>query len=198
MSSYHCSYTPGATGIKPCDHSDERRLAVLGRHTYNERKLSSYYTIPIIDVKYPDHGQHLLTGDNESHDFVMFVLKTPAKFSDKVGSICLPEQDADFGGQQAIAAGWGRTAAPEVSSLQSPVLKSGRLTVTKKKYRHYKMFGTLLERKNGIYQDACSGDSGKIRCVAQKCSSFFRWPINVLEPNYIIIRPDRYSSGNGV
>ena len=172
MSSYHCSHAPGTTGIKPCDHSDETRLAVLGRHTYNERKLSSYYTIPIIDVKYPDHGQHILTGDPESHDFAMFVLKTPAKFSEKVGSICLPEQDADFGGKPAIAAGWGRTAAPEVSSLQSPVLKSVRLTVSKKKFHNYKMIGTLLEKKNGVYQDACSGDSGKIHCdpeVLNKC-----------------------------
>eukprot|EP00091_Calanus_sinicus_P023412 TRINITY_DN7896_c0_g1_i1.p1 TRINITY_DN7896_c0_g1~~TRINITY_DN7896_c0_g1_i1.p1 ORF type:complete len:133 (-),score=4.40 TRINITY_DN7896_c0_g1_i1:89-487(-) len=65
-----------------------------------------------------------------------------------------------FGGEPAIAAGWGRTAAPSVYKSQSPVLKSVTLTVAKKKYKHYKMFGTLLEKINGVYQDACSGDSG--------------------------------------
>ena len=92
---------------------------------------------------------------------VMFVLKTPAKFSMNIHSICLPRQDEEFDGLTAVAAGWGRTAAPDVSRVQSPVLKEVNLTVSNKRYEHYKMLGTELKKINGLYQDACSGDSGE-------------------------------------
>ena len=120
--------------------------------------ISSYYTIPIIKVKYPPH--QTLNNDPQSHDFAMLILKEAAKFSVNIHPICLPKQDEEFTGESAIAAGWGRTAAPQ-DSVFSHELKSVRLIVSEKTYRHYKMFGTELHKKNGVYQDPCSGDSGK-------------------------------------
>ena len=35
-----------------------------------------------------------------------------------------------------------------------------KLTVSKYKFKHYKMLGTELKRKDGVPQDPCSGDSG--------------------------------------
>ena len=144
----------------PCDHSDGGRLAVLGRHTFKLSKLERYYTIPIIDVKYPPH--QFLTNDNLSHDFAMLVLKEPAKWSQNIHPICLPQQDEEFGGETATAAGWGRTAPKEISEDQSTKLKSVNLIVSDKKYKHTKMFGTELSTQKDEYKDACSGDSGQL------------------------------------
>ena len=43
---------------------------------------------------------------------------------------------------------------------QSVLLKRVNLKVSKKKFKHTKMFGTNLEFKRGEWQDPCSGDSG--------------------------------------
>ena len=90
----------------------------------------------------------------------MVILKRPAVWSDNVRPICLPPEKKEYGGKTAIAAGWGRTDNPEISTSQSPVLKSLKLTVDKKKFTKYKMFGTKTLKKDGVYQDPCSGDSG--------------------------------------
>ena len=162
LSAYHCTYNhKNDTGDVPCDHSDGTRLAVLGLHTFTTRNLHSYYTIPIIDVKYPPN-QKLDKSDDNSHDLAMLILKEPAVFSQNVRPICLPNPNEDFSEQKATAAGWGRTATPDVSKRQSKVLKSVKLTVSTKKYKHEKMFGTRLLKVQNEYQDPCSGDSGII------------------------------------
>ena len=46
------------------------------------------------------------------------------------------------------------------TKAQSAMLKRVDLTVSTHKFKHYKMFGTLTEKKDGDYQDPCSGDSG--------------------------------------
>ena len=43
---------------------------------------------------------------------------------------------------------------------QSAELKRVSLRVSMKNFRHFRMFGTELEKKNGVYQDPCAGDSG--------------------------------------
>ena len=43
---------------------------------------------------------------------------------------------------------------------QSPMLKRVNLRVSTKSFKHSKMLGTLVEKKNGVYQDPCAGDSG--------------------------------------
>ena len=156
---FHCLEYPDSEDCdKPCDHSDEKRLAYLGRHLF--LKSDKYNTIPIIDVKYPKN-QGYNEEDVKSHDFAMLVLKKPAKYSPHIRPVCLPTQDQHFGGIRAKAAGWGRFASPDVSKSQSTGLRKVNLEVSKKKYEHTKMFGTMLHRNPiGEYKDACSGDSG--------------------------------------
>jgi len=164
LSAYHCT-TSSPYDKKPCDHSDEKRVAVLGLHEFiYYHELNNYYTIPIIDVKYPPNAP-LKHSDYDSHDFALLVLKHPAKFSPNVSPICLPQKDEEFSGKVATAAGWGRWTTPEISRKQSPLLQSVDLKVSNKKFKHKKLFGTELKRmrdKYGkkSYGDACSGDSG--------------------------------------
>ena len=99
--------------------------------------------------------------DATSHDFLLYELARPVVFSDTVGTICLPEPGAEFTGQKVIAAGWGRTDGPSISTQQSPVLKAVELTVSRRPYYdHIFMFGTEVKMKDGVYQDPCTGDSG--------------------------------------
>ena len=171
LSAYHCTWSrkaPPHDGSTPCDHSDEKRLAILGHHAIiPNKKLDKdlYYTIPFIDVLYPNHGDQIFKrGDYHSHDLAILVLKFPARLSRNVQPICLPEQDQDFSGMTAEAAGWGRFAAPNVSTKNSHKLRTVRLTVSNKKYKHYNFFGTKLKKnKKGEYQDPCSGDSGTMK-----------------------------------
>ena len=78
-----------------------------------------------------------------------------------IGPICLPEPDAEFGGKSATATAWGETHAPSETKKQLHVQKKVELTVSNKKYKHYKMFGTLHALPDNVFQDLCSGDSGK-------------------------------------
>ena len=91
------------------------------------------------------------------------VLKEPAKLSPKVQPICLPPPKAQYGGLNAVAAGWGRFAPDHVNSqLASPVLRKVTLKVSKKVYRHHYLFGTELNKNGkGEWMDPCRGDSGK-------------------------------------
>lgn len=159
LTSFHCTYY-GKAGPRPCDHSDGRRLAVLGLDTFVSSNLPNYYSIPVIDIKYPPHAQFTLR-DLASHDFAMGLLKEPAVFSATVAPICLPRQGDQHGGLQAVAAGWGRFTTPNVWPYQSKVLRRVVLRVSPKRYRHSAMLGTMLERnQEGVYKDPCRGDSG--------------------------------------
>jgi len=159
LSAYHCTVTIGSDDPKPCDHSDGKRLAAFGRHEFHHQHHRSYETIPVIKVFAPPHGP-LLPWDSRTHDFALLLLQRPVKYTNKVSPICLPEPNAEFGGRQATAAGWGRTSKPSVNRNQSPYLKMVQLTVSPKVYSHAKMFGTILSKKEHEYQDPCSGDSG--------------------------------------
>jgi len=159
LTAFHCTVAMNGDNSQPCDHSDGKRLAVFARHEFRLENLSSYYTIPVIKVFSPPNAP-LNRHDYSTHDFALLYLKHPAKYSGRVSPICLPQPHAEYSGLSAIAAGWGRTGKPSVSTLQSPVLKMVQLTVSPKKYRHTKMFGTELSKKEHQYQDPCSGDSG--------------------------------------
>jgi len=180
VSSYHCSYPQcnhGGVGCNrfrwpwdgsaPCNHRDEQRIAILGQHRDNPYRRRFYYSIPIIDVKYPKHGyQQFRVGQYSSHDLAIMVLKHAARFSDKINSICLPKPGQDFSGKMAVTAGWGAFAPPHIKTEQSEVLRKVNLQVSNKKYNHYNMFGTKLEKKHrwglgrGSFKDPCAGDSG--------------------------------------
>ena len=157
LTAHHCT-TPPRSGV-PCDHSDEKRLAILGRIDIERSDYHKYYTIPVVEVRVPPNGG-LNPYNDDSHDFAMVILKHPAKYSDWVRPICLPHPGVEYGGMWAQAAGWGRTDVPSVTRSQSPTLKVVWLKVNPRKYRHKFMFGTYLMKKGGVFQDPCSGDSG--------------------------------------
>ena len=48
----------------------------------------------------------------------------------------------------------------EWTRRQSNLLKQVNLKVSNSTFNHHKMFGTLIEKKGGEYQDPCAGDSG--------------------------------------
>ena len=168
LSSYHCTWTnktPPYDGSAPCDHSNEERVAVLGAHKVNVWAVPnnpSYYTIPIIDVRYPKHGKQVIKEEDiNTHDFAILVLKYPAKLSDKVQPICLPKQGLTYWGSKARAAGWGMHK--KGSEKQSYFLRTVSLRVSKKSYDHYSFIGTELKKnEKGEYMDPCGGDSGEI------------------------------------
>ena len=156
--SFHCTRRLGET--LPCDLSDEKTVAVLGQQYVDEKLLHLYNTIPIVDVKYPENAGFYV-GNFDSHDFAIYILKYPAKFSRTIQPICLPEPMEEFYGKDAVVAGWGRYTTPLFSNSQSKPLRSVKLKVDLKRYKHFNFFGTKLEKnKAGLIKDACSGDSG--------------------------------------
>jgi len=144
---------------KACDHSDEKRLAILGETNIDVNNLDSYYTIPVVEVRTPPNAW-LEVGDYDTHDFAMLILKKAVKYSDYVRPICLPHRYTEYGGKWAKAAGWGRTDRPSVNREQSPRLKTVWLEVSHHKFKHHYLFGTKLSKKDNVYQDPCVGDSG--------------------------------------
>jgi len=155
LSAFHCAIpydSPYQT--YPCDHSDGRTVALLGMHYNGDQE----DRIPIVEVYYP-RNPNRVGRDYSSHDFVLYRLAKPARYTNKVGPICLPEPNSEYGGEKATAAGWGRTYGPSTSH-QSPFLKKVELRVNPKRYKHKYVFGTKLEKIGGVYQDPCSGDSG--------------------------------------
>jgi len=179
LTAYHCTFNKNDKTWNPlkgpCDHSDRKRLAIFGLHTFNLDKISEYektgksdsFIVPVIDIKTPRN--YLLRREpDESHDFAMAILEREITFTDSVRPICIPRQDMEFGGTKAIAAGWGRYTVGKkgrgkkgtTSNMQSLNLMEVELRVSKKRYNHYQMFGTKVRNKKGEVADPCSGDSG--------------------------------------
>ena len=131
LSAYHCAVALGSRNTKLCDHSDGRRKAILGQHKIDFQKLWNYTVISITQVKSPPNGR--LTGRYNSHDFALFIMERPVTFDDTISPICLPQQNEEFGGGNAVAAGWGRFDKPTMNTGQSPVLRKVWLTVSNKK-----------------------------------------------------------------
>ena len=80
-SSYHCAIRKTSPD-KHCDHSDRKRIAIIGAHEIDLRKATRHYTIPIIQVFYPD-GAKFRANDPESHDFALMLLEKPVQFGPK-------------------------------------------------------------------------------------------------------------------
>merc|ERR1719347_952281 len=134
LSAFHCATPYNGNPNYPCDHSDGRRVALLGMHYNGDQEAR----IPIVKAYYPKNQNHKY-GDYSSHDFVLYRLAEPARYTDKVGPICLPEPNSEYGGEKATAAGWGRTYGPSTSH-QSPFLKKVELRVNPKRYKHKYFF----------------------------------------------------------
>ena len=155
LSAFHCTIYSQTDQL--CDQSLGRTRAYFGMHKIDMRLLKTYYSIPVIDTKYPRRGRN----DNplESHDFVLMILQYPVRFSENVAPICLPTQNQEFKNEIATTAGWGMY---ELRSPQSPTLLKVDLVVSPLKYQFCKMFGTqVIRNKLGIVRDPCSGDSGE-------------------------------------
>jgi len=191
LSAYHCAVPFGRN--KACDHSDGRRLAELGVHNVWNR--ADLQVISIIDVLFPPYAG-LRSSNYKTHDFALFVLKKPALYNSNVSPICLPIPNADHGGVKAVAAGWGRTNKPSISKWPSNVLKVVDLRVSRKKYKHKKIFGTILYKKQNLYQDPCAGDSGGPLMYYKKRSNQYVL-IGTLKGNGYDCRYDNVSTFEG-
>merc|ERR1712108_85950 len=168
LTAYHCTFAEGES--EPCDHSDGERMAIIGQ---NERKANKGnargITVPIIGAKFPENaGFDSDTDSVDDHGFAMYILKDQVVFRKDILPICLSPAGMDYAGSRAVAAGWGRFTTNDDQSPwtkeQSPLLKRVDLMVSKAKFEHTKMLGTVLEEPSengrGEWQDPCSGDGG--------------------------------------
>ena len=81
---YHCT-TNKDDKTKPCDHSDSKRIAIIGAHDMSLKNME----VPIIDVKTPPSAANPISTKNpESHDFALVVLKHPVHWNDKGRDPC--------------------------------------------------------------------------------------------------------------
>ena len=170
LSAYHCSCNWELQG----QHVDYRALnsfAILGAHNLNNIH-ETYIKKKIIDVQFPPKPSPFISRNKLSenhHDFALFVLNEPVKFSTKISPICLPSQDQTFYGKTATAAGWGQTSPGRTlpDETGSPVLKKVQMTVG----------GVISTNKinatsmAGQGHGACPGDSGYFFGLAYQTSN---------------------------
>ena len=166
LSAFHCANYNKTKAL--CNLSDGKRRAIIGRNEIKPGKEDSpeyrKSTYNVIEALAPPDGGFFSfkEPDYRTHDFVLLILDKPVKIKAKIGPICLPEPNAEFGGKKALAAGWG-SRDEDGYEKQSNTLKKVELTVSHSRPKHTKMFGTLVENIVGIYQDPCGGDSGKLK-----------------------------------
>lgn len=152
LSALHCVTKSGSKII--CDHSDEKRKAIVGRHIADPHQSYPSDTIPIVKAKAP--------GDREHHDFVLLVLKRPVTWSKNISPICLPSPRDIFVGKKAVAAGWGQYnhsnghGSPQSKFLQKVTLK----VLPHSPAYSLKYLLTRVGKKRDTYMDPCAGDSG--------------------------------------
>merc|ERR1719489_644738 len=168
LTAYHCAILRGEK--KPCDHSDGKRIALMGQNEWAPNNGTSRgITMPITGIIFPKNaGFSKRDKDFKDHDFAIYVLEDPVKFRNDILPICLPPQGASFGGVKAVAAGWGKFALNDNknpwTNMESPLLKRINLRVSSTAYKHEKMMGTLVEGPaasgKGEWQDPCAGDGG--------------------------------------
>jgi len=105
-----------------------------------------------------------------NNDIALMKLKTPARFTDQVQPICLPNTGDDIPvGTKCYISGWGKIQHPgsSVDNLQHAgmrVISNAECTRTNKKYEAKGIFVTdqMICANNGAgaWQSGCHGDSG--------------------------------------
>jgi len=128
----------------------ETRRVIYGRNYIDHYRINEYDSIPIKEAKQPKR-------EFGSHDFALLVLKTSVTWTPTVSPICLPSPGDDFGGKDAVAAGWGQT---HLQSAQSDDLKKVTLQVLPYLSGYNYIRTTVEKNANNEYMDPCSGDSG--------------------------------------
>ena len=121
-----------------------RKNIAPGKEDSPEYRKSTYKVIEALAP--PDGGFFSFKEpDYRTHDFVLLILDKPVKIKAKIGPICLPEPNAEFGGKKALAAGWG-SRDEDGYDKQSNTLKKVELTANPSKPRCLALWlKTLLE-----------------------------------------------------
>ncbi|KAJ7370883.1 Chymotrypsinogen B [Desmophyllum pertusum] len=107
------------------------------------------------------HKHKDFTMQNLKHDIALLELDRSAQLSDKVTTVCLPDQDADLNSKCYIT-GWGRTSAgPPANTLQQAKLPLVSHSDCRKKWRTIDSSAHLCagEGRSGA-SGGCNGDSG--------------------------------------
>ena len=80
LSAVHCIVKRATGEFCPEQNYEKLLFVILGAHRLKPKQTSTYYrenykTIPVVDVRAPDGA--FLSGDLNSHDFVMLILLVP-------------------------------------------------------------------------------------------------------------------------
>ena len=125
LTAFHCTRNKKISLHKPCDHSDGKRVAILGHPDILDT--STRLEVPITEVFCPPHAGLDSDMENiEDHDFAMVLLKTPVQFTKYIQPICLPKQGQEFSGETVTAAGWGLFKAYRKGSRSLPRKPEGK------------------------------------------------------------------------
>jgi secreted trypsin-like serine protease len=104
------------------------------------------------------------TGTANGHDIAIIKLKTRVKLGPRVLPICLPpENSTDYVGEEAMLAGWGRTAEGGEGSpvlMEVPVLVWNNSACDESLTEHKIMSSMLCAGDRAGGKDSCQGDSG--------------------------------------
>ena len=149
--------------------SDNRLCAYLGAHNTNQ----SFVRRNIIDSKFPPKPRFDWAADrDDEHDFVMFVLDKPVTFDSKIRPICLPHTLRDIDNKRLTVAGWGLTE--DSTKDGSEILKKVDLICCAGFNELNNTLEIMVEKKDGVVQVSCAGDSGTMFSLATISSTFYQ------------------------
>merc|ERR1711899_254594 len=141
--------------------SDVNSLRVyLGAHDIkSSTEVRSEHRVMRI-IKHKDFDTRTLV-----NDIAILTLETPARISDTIQTICLPNYDATHVGEKLTVAGWGTLSEGglqpnKLHEVDVKVLSNARC---KQKYDHIipgTIVPTMICAADNPGKDACSGDSG--------------------------------------
>merc|ERR1711915_126703 len=160
LTAYHCLMSK--YDKQPCDHSDGKRRAVLGRNRIELRisSIDEKKGIPLYKFDYPPQAGFDTENPNpETHDLAVYILSEPVEISPSIRPICLPDPSFDYSNERAVVAGWGLYEAG--SYVTSDDLLYVNQVVDDKPADFPTMLAAkILKTDSGEAMDPCGGDSG--------------------------------------